>query len=73
MVGLVAPKNTPAAQVERVQKAVVAALQDPAVQKRMAAQGLYPSGSSSADFTQQIKTAISTMKQVAAEAKIKVE
>ena len=71
--GLVAPKNTPAAQVERVQKAVVAALQDPAVQKRMAAQGLYPSGSSSADFTQQIKTAISTMKKVATEAKIKID
>ena len=71
--GLVAPKNMPAAQVERVQKAVVAALKDPAVQKRMASQGLYPSGSSTADFTKQIQTAVATMKKVAVDAKIQID
>ena len=63
----------PAAQVERVQKAVVAALKDPAVQKRMSSQGLYPSGSSTADFTKQIQTAVATMKKVAVDAKIQID
>ena len=71
--GLVAPKSMPAAQVERVQKAVVAALKDPAVQKRMSSQGLYPSGSSTADFTKQIQTAVATMKKVAVDAKIQID
>ena len=71
--GLVAPKNTPAAQVERVQKAIVAALQDPAVQKRMAAQGLYPSGTTSADFTKQISSEVAKMKKVAAAANIHLD
>ncbi|MEG3001930.1 MAG: tripartite tricarboxylate transporter substrate binding protein BugE [Comamonas sp.] len=71
--GLVAPKNMPAAQVDRVQKAVVAALKDPAVQKRMASQGLYPSGSSTADFTKQIQNAVATMKKVAVDAKIQID
>ena len=71
--GLVAPKNMPTAQVDRVQKAVVAALKDPAVQKRMASQGLYPSGSSTADFTKQIQNAVATMKKVAADAKIQID
>lgn len=71
--GLVAPKNTPAAQVERVQKAIVAALQDPAVQKRMAAQGLYPSGTTSAEFTKQISSEVAKMKKVAAAANIHLD
>ncbi|MDR2300083.1 MAG: tripartite tricarboxylate transporter substrate binding protein BugE [Comamonas sp.] len=71
--GLVAPKSTPAAQVERVQKAIVAALKDPAVKQRMAAQGLYPSGTSSADFTKQIASEVAKMKKVAASANIQLD
>ena len=71
--GLVAPKNTPAAQIERVQKAIVAALKDPAVKQRIAAQGLYPSGTSSADFTKQIASEIAQMKKVAAAANIQMD
>lgn len=71
--GLVAPKNTPAAQVERVQKAIVAALKDPAVKQRMAAQGLYPSGTSSADFTKQISSEVAKMKKLAAAANIHLD
>ena len=71
--GMVAPKSMPAAQLERVQKAVVAALQDESVKKRMAAQGLYPSGTSSADFSKQIVNAVATMKKVAADAKIQLD
>lgn len=70
---LVAPKNTPAAQVERVQKAIIAALKDPAVKQRMAAQGLYPSGTSSADFTKQIASEVAKMKKLAAVANIHLD
>jgi len=70
--GLVAPKSTPAEQVARVQKAVADALKDPAVKKRMDAQGMYISGTSSADFTKQIASEVAKMKNVAASANISV-
>lgn len=70
--GLVAPKNTPAEQIARVQKAVAEALQDPAVKKRMDAQGMYVSGTSSEAFTQQIASEVEKMKAVAKAANISV-
>ena len=70
--GLVAPKNTPADQVARVQKAVAQALQDPAVKKRMDAQGMYVSGTSTEAFTKQIASEVAKMKSVAAAANISV-
>ncbi|WP_043378593.1 tripartite tricarboxylate transporter substrate binding protein BugE [Comamonas aquatica] len=70
--GLVAPKNTPAETVARVQKAVAEALKDPAVKKRMDAQGMYISGTSTADFTKQIASEVAKMKSVAASANISV-
>ena len=71
--GLVAPKSTPAEQIARVQKTVAFALKDNMVKQRMAAQDLYPTGTGSADFTQQIESEITKMKQVAAYAKIKLD
>ncbi|WP_311223368.1 MULTISPECIES: tripartite tricarboxylate transporter substrate binding protein BugE [unclassified Acidovorax] len=71
--GLVAPASTPAAAVLRVQQAVAAALKEPAVRDRLAGQGLYASGTSPADFSQQIVREIEKMKKVAAYAKIKIE
>ena len=71
--GLVAPKSTPAAQVERVQKAIIAALKDPAVKQRMAAQGLYPSGTTSAEFTKQIASEVAKMKKLAVAANIHLD
>ena len=71
--GLVAPKSTPAAQVTRVQKAVAEALKDPAVKQRMDAQGLFVSGTSSADFTKQIASEVAKMKGVAAAAGISID
>lgn len=71
--GLVAPKNTPAAQVQRVQAAVVQALQNPAVKARMDAQGLYVSGTSTEAFTQQIANEVRKMKDVAAAAQISIQ
>ena len=66
-------KAAAAAQVERVQKAIIAALKDPAVKQRMAAQGLYPSGTSSADFTKQIASEVAKMKKLAAVANIHLD
>ncbi len=71
--GLVAPKSMPAAQVARIQKAVAAALKEDVVKQRMAAQGLYPTGTTSAAFGKQIETEIAKMKQVAAYAKIQLD
>ena len=71
--GLVAPKSTPAVQVERVQKAIIAALKDPAVKQRMAAQGLYPSGTTSAEFTKQIASEVAKMKKLAVAADIHLD
>ncbi len=71
--GLVAPASTPAAEVLRVQQAVAAALKEPAVRDRLAGQGLYPSGTTPAQFSQQIVREIEKMKKVAAYAKIKIE
>lgn len=71
--GLVAPAGTPAAAVERIQQGVAQALQEPAVRERMAAQGLYPSGTKPKDFSAQIVREIQKMKGVAAFAKISIE
>ena len=71
--GLVAPKTTPAAQVQRVQQAVAQALKEPAVRDRLAGQGLYPSGTTPAEFSAQIVREIEKMKQVATYAKIKID
>ena len=71
--GLVAPASTPASQVLRVQQAVATALKEPAVRDRLAGQGLYPSGTTPADFSRQIVREIDKMKKVAAYAKIKIE
>ncbi len=68
--GLVAPAATPAAAVNRIQQAVVLALKEPAVRERLAAQGLYPSGTTPAAFTEQIGHEIAKMKKVAAYAKV---
>ncbi len=71
--GLVAPVSTPAATVLRIQQAVAQALKEPAVRERLAGQGLYPSGTTPAEFSQQIVKEIEKMKKVAAYAKIQLE
>lgn len=71
--GLVAPAGTPAAAVDRIQHAVAQALKEPAVAERLAAQGLYPSGTTSKEFTAQIAREIDKMKRVADFAKVKLD
>ncbi len=56
-----------------MQQAVAAALKEPAVRDRLAGQGLYPSGTTPAQFSLQIVREIEKMKKVAAYAKIKLE
>ena len=49
------------------------ALKDPAVKQRMDAQGLFVSGTSSAEFTKQIASEVAKMKGVAAAAGISID
>ncbi|MES2245270.1 MAG: tripartite tricarboxylate transporter substrate binding protein BugE [Pseudomonadota bacterium] len=71
--GLVAPAGTPVAAVNRIQQAVVKALQEPAVRTKLAAQGLFASGTTPAEFDAQIKKEIDKMKRIAKFAKISIE
>ena len=71
--GLVAPAGTPAAAVNRIQQAVVKALQEPAVRTKLAAQGLFASGTTPAEFAAQIKREIAKMQRIAQFAKISIE
>jgi tripartite-type tricarboxylate transporter receptor subunit TctC len=71
--GLVAPAGTPAAVVNRVQQAVVKSLQEPAVRTKLAAQGLFASGTTPAEFDAQIKREIAKMQRIAQFAKISIE
>ncbi|MEH3086318.1 MAG: tripartite tricarboxylate transporter substrate binding protein BugE [Xylophilus ampelinus] len=71
--GLVAPAATPEASVRRLQQAVAAVLAEPAVRERLAGQGLYPSGSTPAQFARQIAAEIAKMKAVAAFARIQLD
>ncbi len=71
--GMVAPASTPAELVNRMQQAVVAALKEPAVRERLAGQGLYPSGTTPAEFSKQIVDEIAKMKKVAAYARIQLD
>jgi tripartite-type tricarboxylate transporter receptor subunit TctC len=53
--GIVAPKKTARAIVERLQREVVAVLADPTTAKRLAAQGLEPIGDTPVQFAQYLK------------------
>jgi len=71
--GLVAPAGTPKAAIVRVQEAVVRALKEPAVRERLAAQGLFATGTSPDEFGAEIKSEIEKMQRVSAYAKITLD
>ena len=71
--GLVAPKGTPAATVNRIQQAIVKALQEPAVKDRLLALGLFPSGSTPADFSALVKKEVDKMQRIAKFAKVSID
>ena len=71
--GLVAPAGTPAAAVKRINDAVVAGLKEPAIRDKLAALGLFPSGSSPDEFAAQIKKEIDKMQRIAKFARISLD
>ena len=62
--GLVAPAGTPASDVERVRNAAAKALTEPAVIERLAALGLFVTGSTPAAFGVEISKEIEKMREV---------
>ena len=71
--GVVAPAGTPAATVKRLHEAVVAALKEPAIRDKLAAQGLFASGTSPENFAEQVKKEIDKMQRIAKFAKISLD
>ena len=71
--GLVAPAGTPAAAVKRINDAVVVALKETAIRDKLAAQGLFASGSLPDEFAAQIKKEIDKMQRIAKFAKISLD
>ncbi len=71
--GLVAPAGTPAATVKRINDAVAQALKEPAIRDKLAAQGLFATGTAPDDFGIQIKKEIDKMQRIAKFAKISLD
>ncbi len=71
--GLVAPAGTPAATVQRMNDAVVKSLKEPAVRDKLAALGLFATGTSADDFSNQVKKEIDKMQRIAKFAKISLD
>lgn len=71
--GLVAPKGTPTAIVERLNREVVKALADPVVQKRMIEIGAEPRPSSPSEFKDFISAEVAKWRKVIQDAGITVE
>jgi tripartite-type tricarboxylate transporter receptor subunit TctC len=62
--GLLAPKGTPAAIVNKINAATLKALQDPAVRKRIEDTGSFVIGNSPAQFGEQMKAELAVYKKV---------
>lgn len=62
--GLIAPVGTPNDQINRIRDAAVKAMQEPAVRDRLASMGLFPSGSTPAQFGDIIRKEIEKMQRL---------
>jgi len=71
--GVVAPRGTPRAVIERLHKDIVATLQEPAIAERMARAGLEPIGDTPAEFTQYLKAEAAKWGRLVKAAGIKAE
>jgi tripartite-type tricarboxylate transporter receptor subunit TctC len=71
--GIVAPKKTPSSVVERLYRETTAIVRDPAVSKRLIAQGLEPIGDTPAEFAQYLKNEASKWGRLVRSAGIKAE
>ena len=70
---MVVPKQTPRAIVERLHREIVATLNDAAVAKRLAGQGLEPIGDTPAQFAAYLKSEAAKWGKVVKAAGIKPE
>ena len=71
MQGVFAPKGTPQAIVDLLQKEIAAIVAMPDMQAKMIPLGFEPAGGTSAEFAAYIKTDVEKWKKVIADAKIK--
>ena len=71
--GLVAPAGTPAATMARVRDAAVKAVNEPAVRERLAGLGLFPAGTTPAQFGETIRKEIEKMQVLAKQTGISIE
>ena len=71
--GVVAPRGTPRAVIERLHKDIVATLQEPAIAERMARAGLEPVGNTPAQFAQYLKAEAGKWGRLIKSANIKAE
>lgn len=71
--GVVAPRGTPRAVIDRLHKDIVATLQEPAIADRMARAGLEPVGDTSTEFAQYLKSEASKWGRLVKSANIKAE
>lgn len=71
--GVVAPRGTPRAVIERLHKDIVATLQEPAIAERMARAGLEPVGDTPAEFAQYLKAEAAKWGKLIKSANIKAE
>lgn len=62
--GLIAPSGTPDSQIKRMRDAAVQAMQEPAVRERLASMGLFPSGTTPAEFGATIRKEIEKMQRL---------
>ena len=72
-VGLLAPAGTPAATVERLNKAMVTATADAGLSKRMHDLGLMPQGGTPEQFTQTMRQEQTLYRKIATDGKIQFE
>ncbi|MDP1538162.1 MAG: tripartite tricarboxylate transporter substrate binding protein [Burkholderiales bacterium] len=71
--GVVAPRGTPRAVIERLHKDIVATLQEPAIAERMARAGLEPIGDTPVEFAQYLKSEAAKWGKLVKAAGIKAE
>jgi len=71
--GLVAPKGTPPAIVEKLQGEVAKVLADPAIKAKADAAGLFPAASTPAEFAAFIKAEADRRSKVVAESGMKYD
>ena len=71
--GLVAPAGTPAATIQRMRDAAAKAVNEPAGRERLASLGLFPAGTTPAQFGETIRKEIEKMQGLAKQTGISIE